>query len=160
MATNKINLLLHSFRVGQYRGIFSSQVMCCPSLWSGQYCHPQTEYSPVLTSLSCNNKYRHHDWSHTGVFQDLATGQKWKAILHMPSSLMWSVHVITFHFFHCKILEKRCNPALSMRVQGNNLEGSPKINFNPLYQSFISGIGVGTYGSFANAGFCKCCNYY
>ena len=27
-----INLLLHSFWVGQYRGIFTSQVMYCPSL--------------------------------------------------------------------------------------------------------------------------------
>ena len=41
-----INLLLHSLRVGQYRGIFSSQVMYCPSLWSGQYFHPRTEYFP------------------------------------------------------------------------------------------------------------------
>ena len=32
-----INLLLHSFWVGQYRRIFSSQVMYCPSLRSSQY---------------------------------------------------------------------------------------------------------------------------
>ena len=50
-----INLLLHSFWVGQYRGIFSSRVIYCPSLRSGQYCHPRTEYSPVLQS--CNNIY-------------------------------------------------------------------------------------------------------
>ena len=29
--------------------------MYCPSLQSGQYCHPRTEYSPVLPSQSCNN---------------------------------------------------------------------------------------------------------
>ena len=46
-----INLLLHSFWVGEY------SVMYCPSLRSGQYCHPRTEYSPVLPSQSCN-KYR------------------------------------------------------------------------------------------------------
>ena len=40
--------------VGQCRGIFSSRVIYCPSLRSGQYCHPQTEHSPVLPSQSCN----------------------------------------------------------------------------------------------------------
>ena len=49
--------IINLFWVGQYRGIFSSQVMYCPSLWSGQYCHPRTEYSPVLPSQSCNNIY-------------------------------------------------------------------------------------------------------
>jgi hypothetical protein len=41
----------------------------------------------------------------TVVFQDLATGQERKAILRMPSPLMWPVHVIAFRFFGCKILE-------------------------------------------------------
>ena len=39
------------------RVILSSQVMYCPSLRSGQYYHPRTEYSPVLPSQSCNNIY-------------------------------------------------------------------------------------------------------
>ena len=55
LSHNIINLLVHSFWVGQYGGIFSSQVMYCPSLRSGQYCHPRTEYSLVLPSQSCNN---------------------------------------------------------------------------------------------------------
>ena len=50
-----INLLFLSYWVGQYRGIFSSRVMYCPSLRSGQYCHPETEYSHVLPSLTFNN---------------------------------------------------------------------------------------------------------
>ena len=36
-----INILLHW--VGQYGEIFSSQVMYCHSLRSGQYCHPRTD---------------------------------------------------------------------------------------------------------------------
>ena len=43
--------------VGQYRGIFSSRLLYCPSLRSGQYCQPRTEYSPVLPSQSCSNIY-------------------------------------------------------------------------------------------------------
>ena len=44
-------------RVGQYGEIFSSRVLYCPSLRSGQYCHPRTEYFPILPSQSCNNIY-------------------------------------------------------------------------------------------------------
>ena len=43
--------------VGQYGGIFSSRLLYCPSLRSGQYCQPRTEYSPVLPSQSCSNIY-------------------------------------------------------------------------------------------------------
>ena len=32
-------------------GIFSSRVMYCPSLHSGQYCHPRTEYSPASRAI-------------------------------------------------------------------------------------------------------------
>ena len=35
-------------------GEISSQVMYCPSLRSGQYCHPRTEYFPILPTLPCN----------------------------------------------------------------------------------------------------------
>ena len=31
--------------------------MYCPSLRSGQYCHPRTEYFPLLPAQSCNNIY-------------------------------------------------------------------------------------------------------
>ena len=41
--------------VGQYGEIFSSRVMYCPSLRSGQYFHPRTEYFPILPAQSCNN---------------------------------------------------------------------------------------------------------
>ena len=44
-------------RVGQYGKIFSSLVLYCPSLRSGQYCHHQAEYFPILPSQSCNNIY-------------------------------------------------------------------------------------------------------
>ena len=40
---------------GQYGGIFSPRLLYCPSLRSGQYCQPRTEYSPVLPSQSCSN---------------------------------------------------------------------------------------------------------
>ena len=29
----------------------------CPSLQSGQYCHPQTEYSPVLSDPILNRRF-------------------------------------------------------------------------------------------------------
>ena len=51
-----INILL---QVEQYGEIFSSRVMYCPSLRSGQYCHPRTEYFPILPAQSCNNIYVH-----------------------------------------------------------------------------------------------------
>ena len=44
-------------RVGQYGKIFSSLVLYCPSLRSGQYCHHRAEYFPILPSQSCNNIY-------------------------------------------------------------------------------------------------------
>ena len=43
--------------VGQYGGIFSSRLLYCPSLRSGQYCQPRTEYFPILPSQSCSNIY-------------------------------------------------------------------------------------------------------
>ena len=51
-----INLLLHSLG-RQYGEIFSSLALYCPSLRSGQYCHPRAEYFPILPSRSCNNIY-------------------------------------------------------------------------------------------------------
>ena len=44
-------------RFGQYGEIFSSRLQYCPSLRSGQYCQPQTEYFPILPSQSCSNIY-------------------------------------------------------------------------------------------------------
>ena len=41
----------------QYGEIFSSRLLYCPSLRSGQYCQPQTEYFPILPSQSCSNIY-------------------------------------------------------------------------------------------------------
>ena len=35
--------------------IFGCRILYRPSIWLGQYCHPQTEYFPILLSQLCND---------------------------------------------------------------------------------------------------------